>query len=71
MFEVERDIPMPRRYSKYPWDDMKVGDSFFGPGLDEKARSRLNAAAYYRGKTRGGRYLVRKVTGGVRIWRVE
>ena len=39
MFEVESDIPMPASFSKYPWEDMKVGDSFFMPGTDDKTRA--------------------------------
>ena len=31
--KIEKDIPLPKTRSKYPWAEMDVGDSFFVPGI--------------------------------------
>lgn len=44
-FVIEKNIPLPskrRKASKYPWDQMKKGDSFFVPG---KPKGLYTAAA--------------------------
>lgn len=36
--EIEDDIPMPEdtEFNKYPWFEMKVGQSFLVPGKQKK-----------------------------------
>jgi len=75
-FTVESNVPLPppsgndrkggtgRPATKYPFGEMKVGDSFVTIEGD-KART---AAAQY-GKTNGMRFITRKERGGIRIWR--
>lgn len=71
--KVDRSIAIPEprvgRPFKYPWSEMRVGDSFVS---ESNARILLNAAASYariRGLKR--KYTTRKVEGGTRIWRTE
>ena len=77
MFEVESGIPVPPDArgltNKYPWNDMKVGDSFFVPDRPDGRRSALSSSVNYQHKKSGNtvKYATRKVTGGVRVWRVE
>lgn len=80
MFEIESDIPIPspriRYSSKYPWDGMKVGDSFFVPAPDDGAtisviRQRLTNGAWYQARRHGTTHRIRRVPDGVRVWRVE
>jgi hypothetical protein len=69
MYEIEGGIEIPVRLAaRYPFAGMEVGESFFVPDGDVKKLS--NHACRY-GKKSGRRYCVRKVEGGVRVWRVE
>lgn len=69
-FKIESGIPIPSKSgdSRYPFREMKVGDSFFVPG--KKAANLAGCLGYYR--TRYKITLVtRTVDGGVRVWRTE
>lgn len=71
MFKVENEVPLPapRPYTKYPFHDMKVGDSFAIPAelIDKASR-----AAYAHGKAHGMRFTTRTLEDGSgRCWRVE
>lgn len=77
---VESGVPIPAMrkrgsLAKHPWDDMKVGDSFFVPAVPDwtmtKLQSRLGSHAGSIAKSRGTQYTVRQVEGGVRIWRIR
>jgi hypothetical protein len=48
---------------------MKVGESFFIPGVGNRAM--LTTAAYAHSKRKGGKFMVKLVDDGVRCWRVE
>jgi hypothetical protein len=50
----------------YPWDDMKVGHSFFIPDRTMQAASKR---VQKRQKMSGHRYTCRTMDGGVRVWR--
>jgi hypothetical protein len=69
--KIEKGIPVTdqRRgnHRKYPWDEMEVGDSFFVPG---KSPNTISSSANYQSKTRGWRFKVASLEGGVRVWRV-
>ena len=82
-FKIEKNIKRPQQYMgrgrklKYPFHDMKVGDSFFIPVADQNNIQKVgsivrNAAnmARMRNKTIG-RFSTRAVDGGVRVWRIE
>ena len=77
MITIDKGVPVPplrTRVSKYPWPSMAVGDSFFIEATPEgmKARSAsLSRGATAAGKKLGTQFTVRKVEGGVRVWRVE
>ena len=77
MFEVESDIPIPPggtgHWHKYPWGDMKVGDSFFVPNPPDGQRNPAYSSVYNRGRKgdSNSRYSCRKEPGGLRVWRVE
>lgn len=74
--EVEREIPIPnsvtgRGSCKYPIVDLDIGESFLIPGTIKNAHSRATALVNYWQRKLRRRYTVRKVDGGVRVWRVE
>lgn len=75
MFKIEKDVPVAKisggpgrpRDSKYPFDLMDVGDSFF---VDtDKSSGHIVAQGNKRHPDR--KFVSRTVEGGVRVWRVE
>lgn len=71
MVQIEKNIPFPDpspgRRSKYPWRELKVGDSFAYDGPAVNAQS---AATYYTNKT-NKTFRARKHNGSTRVWRVK
>ena len=76
MIKVEKYIPIPGpgRQSKYPWSDLKPGDSFFVPTTETdhyRRKNSLNGTAYYIEGARNWDLTVRNAPGGLRVWRVR
>ena len=72
MFQIEKNVPIPprREYkTKYPWDEMDVGDSFYVPNT----KSGSIACGVYRASKRfeGKKFISRSEAGGIRVWRVK
>src|SRR5438105_4030993 len=75
-YPVEHGVPIPvptpgagdRGVLRRPWNHMLPGDSFFVPGGNQQKEAICAGAA---ARTRGTRYIVRIVPGGVRVWRVQ
>lgn len=69
LIEIDRGIPMPpvQRKSHWPFDKMKVGDSFF---IDASRRAAVKAAIQLRHRRGPERYAIRAREQGVRVWRV-
>lgn len=68
--KIESGIQIPSRHKqtfKYPWYEMKIGDSFLAPIGINKIQS---AKTYAQMKT-GFKFACRAVEGGTRIWRIE
>jgi hypothetical protein len=68
--KIERNIPPPesKRMTKYPWGEMKVGDSFLFPeGKAAPSESARSASQRYKPK----RFVARRTEDGYRCWRVE
>ncbi len=75
MFEIEKGIPIPNmgtKKDKYPWRNMKIGDSFF---VANKTVKIMGPCAHHIAKNRDMKFSVRTVEEngkkGVRIWRIE
>lgn len=84
MFTIEKGIPCPALQprgasSKYPFDKLEVGDSFFVPVSLKEGETAEHAMSRLRSNIEGnkrravklsGHYVaVRVVEGGVRVWR--
>ncbi len=74
MLEIEKNIPIPeavegRAWTKYPFQFMEIGDSFFLPCDDIEAGKNRLRTSFVRHKPK--RFSIRKVKGGLRVWRVE
>lgn len=72
-FTIEKGIPVPKmtgagRKTKYPFESMQVGDSFFVKDGTVKTLSR-SCGTY--GKRLERKFASRTVEGGARVWRVE
>jgi hypothetical protein len=75
MIHVDQNIPLPEKTycghdAKYPFRQLKVGESFCLPDLSTE-RSIRACVAYYRQRY-GLKFTVRRTAdGGVRVWRTE
>lgn len=72
-FTIDKGIPVPKqvgagRKTKYLFDAMEVGDSFFIKDTKVKTISRTCGQ---HGKRLGRKFASRTVDGGVRVWRTE
>ena len=69
MVKIDKGIPIPSNVSKYPWADLKIGDSFLAPGL--VVSSQISATIRYQRSKRGHEYRCKKEDDGLRIWRIK
>lgn len=79
-FIIEEDVPMPKRQggrtgSKYPFALLEPGQSFMVSDETDKEANvgtlRSALGAFNKRNPDSGKFSVRKVEGGVRVWRVE
>ena len=72
MIKIDKDIPIPTIRGKYPFKDMKVGDSFL---VEKPTVSKHNVASalHSSAKKMGKDYkiTVRREENGVRCWRTQ
>lgn len=73
-FKIESNVPPPSgeslRPAKYPWAEMKVGDSFHFDG-SPGTRDRISASSRSFAKTHSGfAFVTRREGDGYRIWRI-
>jgi len=69
--EIEKGVPQPdAKTGKYPFRQMEVGDSFFAP-LGSSDPNPFNTYATAKRIKDGRKYSVRRVDGGIRVWRVK
>ncbi len=74
-FKIEKSVPIPR-LKRYPFDELKVSDSFLAKLEDgepiKRLRSNINSAVYSHNKKQNGKkFCARSVDGGMRVWRTE
>lgn len=69
-FKIERGIPIPtpRGRALYPFEKLKVGDSFFVPNRTPHS---MHGSVRYAQVKRGIKLLMRTEGNGTRIWRVK
>lgn len=82
-FKIERNIPVspkgrgPGRSEKYPFADMKPGDSFCVPTQNGQEPRQLQSTLagcwtrYIKAHAPDAKFTTRQVDGGVRVWRVK
>lgn len=67
--KIDKNIPAPTARGKYNFSSLCVGDSIFFEGLGHD--SNPVAAAKRFARRNGKKITVRKVQGGIRVWRIE
>jgi hypothetical protein len=69
MIKIDKGVPLPRARNthRYPFEQMRVGDSFLTPA---KITS-LSAVLAHWGIRLKRKFASRTVKGGTRVWRVE
>lgn len=69
MFKIEKRVPIPARTTtpKYPFRDMKVGDSFV---VADGGKSVAIAASAFSRRNPEYRFTARKEGDAIRIWRI-
>lgn len=75
-YEIEKGVPLPIGATKYPFREMQIGGSFFVPSDGEplaRVRRRLSVSAHsFTRRCEASRaFTVRRVDGGIRVWRVK
>lgn len=78
-FKIERNVPVPKRRvrnAKYPWADLKIGDSFFVPldgqhSLEILQNSLLGCIRKSRNLKIEITTRIDKPNNGVRVWRTK
>lgn len=78
MIKIEKYIPIPdintinrKRSTKYPFDEMEIGDSFFISCEEEdKRRIGVNIISNA-GRRKPKRFTTLSVEGGMRCWRIQ
>lgn len=74
MIKVEKKIKVPKKHGggpkgKYPWNELKVGDSFFIPNSVSSPYSSLYSYNTNKAKI-PIKITTRKENGGLRVWRI-
>lgn len=69
-FKIEKGIPIPPKpnYTKYPWRDMDVGDSFYVAG---KTIHTIRGSMVNANKRINREFVARQEGDGVRVWRTK
>lgn len=76
-FAIESNIPVPLTATgashRWPFAEMKIGDSFFVPLETAGAIGQIvrPAASVWARRHAGFKFTIRKMDGGYRIWRIE
>lgn len=74
MYKIEKGVPLPTRSTrrKYPFRELGVGDSFFVPEKDPKARRAVAQSirtSFHRHKPKV--FTAHETPNGVRVWRIK
>ena len=72
MIKIEKNVPIPQQREKYPFRDMKVGESFYYDNGTSPYQCLYNACRMFSHKQKGDwKFTVRKEGEGARIWRTK
>ena len=66
--KIRSDIPEPKRKRKYPFAEMKIGESVWIPDISQQ---NVTAYVYSLKDLRQKKFTTQKQRGGVRVWRTS
>ena len=67
--KIDKKLPLPTR-SSYPFEAMKVGDSFLvEPTKNKRYKANARSAAYVYQRKHNKKFATRDTGKGVRVWR--
>ncbi len=69
--KIEKDIPVPRMRSKYPYATMEVGDSFLVPNPYFGKTGHVRSYLPRKDQKFVGKFTQRLTPEGLRVWRIE
>ena len=71
MIPIDKDVPLPRHKTVYPFPEMEPGDSFF----TKKDRNTMAGIAHYWSRKMGAMFSTKEVVEngveGTRVWRTK
>jgi len=76
-YPIENTIPIPdgmgagNRECKFPFSDMTQGDSFFVPMCDDTPDNVRSAASRFTKLHPTFKFITRRTTLGIRVWRTQ
>lgn len=76
-YKVDKKVPMPlfrtiAKYSRYPYAEMEIGDSFYVPENDVASKNSLKTTSYAACKKNQGKlFRVADDKDGYRVFRVK
>ena len=72
MIKIEKNVPIPSHRGKYPFRDMKVGESFYYDNGTSNYQCLYNASRIFCIREKiDWKFTVRKEGEGARIWRTK
>ncbi len=78
IMKIEKNIPIPKKYclTKYPFQEMEIGDSFFVECDTKEGRKTMctinsSKTNYIKRFDPEKMFLMRLVEGGIRVWRTK
>jgi hypothetical protein len=71
MIKIDTNVMLPQTRSKYPFEDMEVGDSILFKEERQANSARIAAVRFAERHHPDWTYTLRKVEGGWRLWRVS
>jgi hypothetical protein len=71
MIKSDTNVMLPQTRSKYPFEDMEVGDSILFKEERQANSARIAAVRFAERHHPDWTYTLRKVEGGWRLWRVS
>ncbi len=72
-FKIEKGVALPPPKRRYPFSEMKIGDSFFIPVEDPRTPdgdNRIRATVHTSARNRKIVATIQKVKGGFRVWKI-
>lgn len=71
MYKVDAQVAYPDHRTRYPFQNMEVGDSILFPNRKLADNARISAMRFVRTHQPEWKFSMRTVEGGFRLWRIK